>query len=168
MEYGIKRSKMAVFLNTTPSSTATYKKVAKGVTDLQIAYNPQTKSEQYIDEDTATTYTTSYQPTISNTMTAYKGNEVFEYLNELRVKRPVFGESDTDILIVDIFDYTGEEGSESYSAEKQNVNIGIESYGGAAEDALQIEYSINFVGNATKGTVTFDSSTGVPTFTANS
>ena len=44
----VKRSDFATFLNVTPSATATYARMGRGITSQQIAYNPATTNETYI------------------------------------------------------------------------------------------------------------------------
>lgn len=145
-----KRSTFALFINTTPSSeTATYALVGDGVTELSISYNPQTSTEQYIHQDTATTELTGYQPNAPVTAQVVKGNAAFEYINDLRRRLPIGSDAHTDIIMVDIFEAaTGG----AYPAQKQPVSIQIDSYGGSAADPLSIGYTINWRGNVQTGT----------------
>ena len=58
-----KRSFFLMMLNTTPKETAaSYATVGDGVTELTANYNPQTSTEQFIRQDSATTELTGYQP----------------------------------------------------------------------------------------------------------
>jgi hypothetical protein len=50
------------FLNTTPSSTATYNLLGDGIATGKINMNPKTTEEQYIHEDSATTTVDGYSP----------------------------------------------------------------------------------------------------------
>ena len=57
-----KRSFFLMMLNTTPKETAaSYATVGDGVTELTANYNPQTSTEQFIHQDSATTELTGYQ-----------------------------------------------------------------------------------------------------------
>lgn len=153
----IKRSQIATFIDTTPSTTATYKLLGVGVTEYAIAYNPQTTTEKWIIHDNANTTHDGNQKQGAVSQKAYKGDEVFEYIASLRDK---FGSDvKTTVLDVDMWDATGST-TISYAAKKSDVTIIITSYGG--EDA-SIEYTIYYDGDPVEGTVTI--ADGVPTFT---
>lgn len=161
----VKRSLVAQFLNTTPSSTsATWSRMGKGITTGTIAYNPSTTTEQYIDEDSATTTLDSYAPALETAQTAYAGNPVFDYVDGLRKSRAVGSAADTQLMLVYMYDYTESSSTRTYAAELQNVNISITDFGGDAGGAAVCNYTVNFVGDPQIGTATITS--GVPTFTA--
>lgn len=151
-----KRSAFKMFMNTTPDSTATYKIIGPGVTELSINYNPQTSTEQYIHEDTATTELTGYQPNAPVTGQAVSGDPVFEYINKMRQSLPIGSDAHTDVILVDVF---AKQTDGSYMATKQPVSIQIDSYGGPASDPLSIGYTINWRGSGTQGTFDPDTKT---------
>ncbi len=157
----VKRSQFATFLNTTPKGeTATYSRFGKGVTSQSVAYNPTVTSEQYIDEDNATSSVDGYAPTINTPQTAYAGNPVFEFVDGLRRARAIGDDALSDILMVYLYDKQSEG---VYAAEKQGVSISITDFGGDAGNPLNITYDIGFVGDPVLGTVTIKD--GVATFT---
>ncbi|MEG1719878.1 MAG: hypothetical protein RR306_06090 [Clostridia bacterium] len=81
---------------------------------------------------------------------AKKGDEIFQYFNTLiRKKRAVLDECCTDIVMVELFE-TATAGE--YPAEKQNVSIQIDTYGGPAADPLTIAFTVNFRGDGSMGT----------------
>ncbi len=150
-----KRSAFLLFINTTPSEgSPKYALVGEGVTELSVAYNPQTTTEQFIHEDVATTEVTGYQPNAPVTAQVVKGDEAFGFINGLRKKLPLLADAYTDIVMLDVFE---EEAEGKYPAVKQPVTIQIDSYGGAASDPLSIGYTINWRGQGTDGK--FDPST---------
>ena len=154
-----KRSAFRIFMNTTPKeTTADYSVIGPGVTELSIAYNPQTSTNQYIHEDVANTDMTGYQPNAPVTGQAVPGDPVFDFVNDMRVNLPIGSDAYTDVVQVDIFN---KQTGGAYPATKQPVSIQIDSYGGAASDPLSIGYTINWRGNGVKGT--FDP--GTKTFT---
>lgn len=159
-----KRSAFLLFLNTTPKAvTAEYALVGDGVTELSVAYNPQTSTEQYINQNTATTEITGYQPNAPVTSQVIKGDPAFEFINSMRKKLPVLNDAYTDIVMMDVFD---EETGGAYPATKQPVSIQIDSYGGAASDPLSIGYTINWRGNGVEGTFNPDTKKFTETGTA--
>lgn len=146
----VKRSLQATFMNVTPSeSTPTWARVGKNVSDMSIAYNPQVRTEQDVTQDSADSEVTGYQPNIPVTQTATKGDDVYDFVNELRRKRAIFDDCKTQILIVDLYDGDATEG---YKAEMQDVAVQIDNYGGAGSEPLSIGYTINFIGDAKLGT----------------
>lgn len=154
----VKRSDFASFLNTTPSAEATWSRVGKGVTSQKISYNPTTTSETFIDEDCASTSVDSYAPTMDAPQTAYAGDPVFDYVDGLRQARAVGADCETEMLLVYIYD----ENEGKYAAEKQKVAIQIDDFGGDGGASNVITYTLNFNGEAEKGTCTI--ADGVPTF----
>lgn len=157
-----KRSAFMLFLDTSETSgTEKYEQVGDGVTELTISYNPQTTTEQYINQDNANTEITGYQPNAPVTSQVVKEDPAFKYINTMRKKLPTMSGAYSNVVMVDIFDkVTGE----NYPATKQPVSIQIDSYGGAAADPLSISYTLNWRGNGIDGT--FNPST--KTFTAES
>ncbi len=152
-----KRSAFLLFINTTPSETAaSYALVGEGVTELSVSYNPQTSTEQYIHQDTATTEITGYQPNAPVTSQAVKGDPAFAYINEMRKTLPVMSGAYTDVVMLDVFE---EAAGGSYPAVKQPVSIQLDSYGGAASDPLSIGYTINWRGDGIPGTFNPDTRT---------
>ncbi len=145
-----KRSSFLMFINTASGGgTAGYALIGDGVTELSISYNAQTNTEQYIHQDTATTTITGYQPNAPVTAQVVKGDQAFEYINNMRRRLPIGSDAETDVVLVDVFS-GGTSGS--YPATKQKVSIQIDSYGGAASDPLSIGYTINWVGAGEDGT----------------
>lgn len=155
----IKRSQVMTFMNTTPSATATYSLIGDGVTGGSIAYNPQVEEETYIHQDSATVTVESYSPKLSLEASAVAGDAVFEFIDSLRVARAVLASAQTDIVNVWAYE-TG--GPAAYPAEKQNVSIQIDEFGGEGGKSVKINYTVNFIGDPVAGT--FNASTKV--FTA--
>lgn len=145
----MKRSAFVTLINTTPSAEkATYAVIGDGVTDLSISYNPQTKTEQFINQDSADTSITGYQPNAPVTQQVKKGEPVFEFVNALRKSRAIGEDAETDIITVDAFD-TATDGA--YPAEKQKVSVQIDTFGGPAADPLSISYTLNYKGDPEAG-----------------
>lgn len=150
----VKRSKLAVFMNVAPGGAGTYAIMGDGITEQTIGYNPQAEEEIYVHQDSGVTDTTSYKPTIPTPQTAYVGDPVFDFVDGLRQERAVLGDCRTDIVIVYLYE-TATAGA--YPAERQNVGIQIDDFGGAGGETLKINYTLNFQGDPEKGT--FDPTT---------
>lgn len=155
----IKRSEVMTFMDTTPSSTATYKLIGDGVTTGAIGYNPKTTEETYIHEDSATITVESYAPTMAVEAVAVSGDEVFDFIDGLRVARATLDAAETSIVNVWAYESGG---PTAYPAEQQEVSIQIDEFGGDGGTAVKINYTINFIGDPVVGT--FNASTAA--FTA--
>lgn len=158
----IKRSKFAEFINITPDGTTpTWARIGKGVSENEISYNANVTSETFIDEDSASNNVDSYAPQISVTQYAYKGDKVFDFVDGLRKKRATGSECETQLLMVYVYDTDDDV---TYAAERNNVAIQVDTFGGAGGERNSIGYNILFNGDPTVGTATITS--GVPEFTA--
>lgn len=148
----IKRNKYQKFIDTTPSSTATWKVLGIGITEANVAYNPQVDTEKWIIEDTARSDHSSNQKQISVTQKCYKGDPEFAFINAGRDKLNYT----SHILEIDTWGGT----AGSYPAKKSDCLITVTSYSGE-----EIEYTIYFNGDPIGGTASI--ADGVPTFTPN-
>lgn len=149
-----KRSLFLLEINTTPKETnATYALVGDGVTELTVNYNPQTSTEQYIHQDSATTEMTGYQPNAPVTAQVVKDDPAFQYVNSLRKKKAIGSDAHTDVVMIDKYDIDAAASPEGpFPAERQPVSIQIDTYGGPASDPLSISYTINWRGDSVTGT----------------
>ena len=146
----IKRSQFIKYIDTTPSSTATWKVVGIGITEANIDYNPQVDSEKWIIEDTARNDHTGNQKQIAITQKCYKNDPEFEFVNGCRDKL----NNKTHILEIDM--WNGNNGS--YPAKQSDGIVAVTNYSGE-----EIQYTLYFDGDAVDGTATV--SDGVPSFT---
>ena len=165
----IKRPLIAHFLDVSQAplyTGAEWARLGKNVTEASTEYNPQSETEQDIISDSATTETTGYQPTMPVSQQCTKGDPVFELVTKLRRKRATLSECHSWVMNVDMWDYTGTEGSRTYVGEVQEVSIQVDTYGGAGGEAPVQEFTLNYVGDPIPGKVTITGA--VPTFTADS
>ena len=146
----IKRSQYQKFLDTTPSSTATWKVLGIGVSEASVDFGPQVDTEQWIIEDTARNDHSGNQKQLSVTQRCYKNDPEFEFINAGRDKLNYTSH------ILEIDTWGGSNGS--YPAKKSDCLITVTSYSGE-----EIEYTIYFNGDPEEGTASI--ADGVPTFT---
>jgi hypothetical protein len=159
-EVKIKRSQLAMFLNVGTSVSPEWARVGKGVTGQTVSYNPQTTTETYIHEDSATTSLDSYQVNVSTPQTAYAGETVFDFIDDLRQNRAVGSDAEAEVLLVYLYS------SSPYPAELSTAIIQIDDFGGDGGSSVVINYTINLNGDPVAGTCTV--ADGVPTFTPTS
>jgi hypothetical protein len=144
----VKRSQIATYVNTTPSTTATYALLGVGVTTGKINMNPKTTEETYIHEDTANISLDSYAPTLPVEMTVHDDDDVFEFIDDLRINRAVLDDAETDIVNVFLYQSSTTGG---YPAEKQSVSVQIDDFGGDGGTPAKINFTFNYLGDAVSG-----------------
>lgn len=145
----VKRSEFRTFLNTGTIAVPVWSLLGEGITAAEINYNPQTVEETYIHENSGNTEVESYKPTLPIEAVAKNGDAVFEYIDAMRKSRAVLSSAHTEIVNVWMYETptTG-----AYPAEKQDVGIQIDSFGGEGGQSAKINFTINFLGDAISGT----------------
>lgn len=155
--------------NTKGDSSYVWALIGVGITSLGQNFNPQKTTEKWIIHKNATTTTDSYQITAPVSQKCYKGDAVFEFINEIRRKAGVGASCVSHILDIDAWDSTtnvNEVTQEETTVCKATVyecNISITKYN---DENAVIEYDIDYNGDPILGTVTF--SNEKPTFTPDS
>lgn len=157
----IDRTEWVEFLNTTPSgASATWNIIGVGITDKATDYNAEKTEEKWIINKNKTVTVDSYGLSSGVEQTAYKGDPVFEFVDDIRYRLKTGSEAQTTLLEIDKYSAQTSGNNTTYRARLWTVSIEITSNGG---DTAKVNYTINYVGDPTFGTVTF--SNGVPTFT---
>ena len=160
----LKRSALIHFLQTaflatilTPQS---WYKVGKDVQDLSINLNPDIEQfKNILDESRAND--NGYQPDadVDTYFADPSDGAWYERVKDIAMNRKT-GDDCMTVLLEVLVDKT----SGPYDAWAETVMIKPQSYGGAP-GGVRIPYKILYCGGRKKGTVTFDSETGAPTFT---
>jgi hypothetical protein len=148
-ETRFKRNKLASFLNTGTKLSPTWSIIGTGVPSAEIEMNPKTNEECNIDDESASTYVESYAPSMPIEATAYNGSAIFEYIDAMRISRSILGDSESEVVNVYVYETPA---LTYYQAEKQDVSISFEKFGGPGESALKISFTLNYLGNPTLGT----------------
>lgn len=144
----IKRSLIGSFLNTGTVLSPTWSLISAGVPSGTIEMNPQVVTETYIGDDNATIAVEGYAPTIAVDSTAIAGDEVYDWMDALRKGRDLLEDAETEL--VNVWKYeTPALGY--YHAEKQNVSIQCDSFGGEGGKAAKLAYTINYIGDPVRG-----------------
>ena len=155
----IKRSQIKTFMDVVPAGglgSETYALISDGVTTGKINMNPKTTEETYIGEDNATKTVDGYAPEMPIEATAVVGDDVFDFVDGLRIARATLGDAET--TIVNVWAYETAVSPGVYPAEQQTVSISIEDFGGDGGTAAKINYTINYVGDPIVGTFDTDDS----------
>lgn len=144
----INRSQFLTYLNTGTTANPTWSVLGVGITEYGIGYNPQVDTEKWIIEDSARNDHTSNQKQGSVTQRCYKGDAVFEFVNQGRDQLNY----KTQVLDIDRWNGDGT----TYPAKINDVIITIENYMG---ENAEIEYSIYYDGDPQEVEVEFTGNT---------
>lgn len=157
----IDRTEWVEFLNTTPNADKeTWEIIGVGITDKSTDYNAEKTEEKWIIHRNKNVTVDSYGLTSGVEQTAYKGDGVFEFIDDIRYRLKTGSKAETTLLEIDKYSVTNETTTPKYRARLWTVVIEVSSHGG---DTAKVNYTINYSGDPTFGTVTF--ANGVPTFT---
>lgn len=150
------RSEWLTYLDVTPTATSMDLEVlGVGITDMAIAYNPTVDSEKWIIEDAARHIHNANEKQAAVSQTIYKNDPCYQFVKNGRDKL------NYTTHIVDV-DRTNEISDGVYYAEMTNGLIAIDTWMG---ENASVEYTLYYEGDKVTGTVSFDASTGKPTFT---
>ncbi len=156
----IDRTEWADFLNTKPSGEQpTWAIIGVGITDKSTDYNAEVSEEKWIINRNATKTVDGYALSSGVEQTAYKGDPVFEFVDDIRYKLKTGSDAETQLLEIDKYSVTNESATPKYRARLWNVAIEISNNAG---DTAKVNYNIHYIGDPTFGNVTFTN--GVPTF----
>jgi hypothetical protein len=155
----VKRNEIMTYMDTTPTTTATYSLIGDGVPSGKIAYNPKTESVAYISDENASVSVEGYAPTMAVEQIAIAGNAVFDYIESLLRTRAILDDAETSIVNVWAYESGG---PTAYPAEKQPVVITIEDFGGDGGTAAKINYTIHYNGDPIAGTFNTSTSAFTP------
>jgi len=161
-----KRSLVAHYVNSSPDlTTYAWELIGEGIESAQMAMNPQTETLQYVHEDLATTLVTSYQPNMPLEQIVYPGDDLFDFIDEIRQGGPIIGGIDiTQLVEVRLYESSNTAGT-SYPATQWTIQIQIDSApGGDGAAKARIGFTLNVQGAPTEG----DFNTTTLAFTADS
>ncbi len=140
------KRKRSMWAHGLKIADGTFHRMGKGISTMELSYNASESSEKYIDEDVATTTVDEYAPSFDNEQTCYKGEPIYEYLNEKRKKLAVGSEAISEVINIDVLD---KKEDNSYTAQKFACSISISSY-----DGEKIKYKVSLNGTPVDGTAT--------------
>lgn len=160
----VKRTELVAFLNITPDTTGSgdydWAIIGRGMNTGSYAYNPQTTTETWIINDNANTTLDSYQFAFDGEQSCIKGDEVFDFIDNLRYNMATGSDAETQLLLIDKYSVTD---GTKFRAQIFNVTISINEFGGDGGVTPTITYTISANGDPKLGTATI--SAGTPTFT---
>lgn len=160
----IKKTKVVPFINTGTSDSPTWTQIKKS-TSFTLSMNPQTKTFDFISSENPQNEIDSYQPSLAQELTMFKGEPDYEAIFDMLYNRATGEDAHRDALIV----FYKESGS--YTPESESVTV----YKAWKIDALvtinqmdTVNENITFdlgLNEITNGAVEISAS-GAPTFIA--
>lgn len=152
----IKKFHVALFLNTGTDASPVWKQIKKS-TDNTISMNPETQTFDYIVDESPTTEIDRYAPSLSQTLTMYKGEADYEFIFGKFFDQASGADAHSQILIV----FYGADVSSEYKAWKCDCVLAMDNMN-PVESTITV--NITFNGTTDKGTAAVTA--GVPVFTS--
>lgn len=94
----IKKTKIVPFINTGTSASPVWTQIKKSTT-FTLAMNPQTKTFDFISSETPQNEIESYQPSLAQSLTMFKGEDDYEAIFEMLFNRVTGEDAHRDVLI---------------------------------------------------------------------
>ncbi len=152
------------FLNITPTATTPkWAIIGTAITSIENSYGAKTSDEHWVIETNERHSLDGYSLGSDLEQVAYKGDGVFEFVDDIMYRMKKGSECETTKL--EVYKYRVDEtgATPKYDARLFKVLIVPDSDTREGGSALKVKYKIQALGDPTFGTVTF--ANGVPTFT---
>lgn len=152
------------FLDITPEATMPkWAIIGTGITSAENNYGAKTTDEHWIIESNERHSLDGYALVSDLEQTAYKGDGVFEFVDDIMYRMKKGSECETTKL--EVYKYRVDEtgSTPKYDARLLKVLIVPDTDSREGGNALKVKYKIQVQGDPTFGTVTF--ANGIPTFT---
>lgn len=158
----VKKTKIVPFINTSTASTPIWTQIKKS-TSFTLAMNPQTKTFDFISSETPQNEIDSYQPSLGQSITMFKGEPDYEAIFDMLFNRATGAEAHRDALIVfykESYTPTGESLPTYFKCWKIDALVVINQLDSVNEN-IDFDLNLNDIEN---GAVTV--SNGTPSFVA--
>ena len=152
----VKKYHVALFINTGTEAVPVWTRIQKS-TDNTIAMNAETKTFDYIVDESPTDEVDRYKPSLSQSLTMYKGNADYEYFFEKFFAQATGDDAHAQILIV----FYAADVASAYKAWKSDCILVLDNMNPVEST---ITANINFNGTTNKKTAVVTA--GVPVFTS--
>lgn len=153
------QSMLFIDFSDTPS-TPEWKRVRKS-TVFDLAFNPETETQDYIDQRFPTETLKSYKPSMEQETMLEEGDALFDEMFELMNSLPTGSNAIKPVLFV--FPKKATSPATSFVAWKVDCMISFSNYNTVDR---KLSFSLSFAGDIDYGTVAISS--GAPTFTSDS
>lgn len=152
------------FLNITPKAeTEKWAIIGTAITSIENSYGAKTADEHWVTETNERHSLDGYSLGTDLEQTAYKGDGVFEFVDDIMFYMKKGTDCETTKLEVYKYRVDETEATPKYDARLLKVLIIPDTDSREGGSALKVKYKIQVQGDPTFGTVTFNN--GVPEFT---
>ena len=159
----IHKTKFVPFIDVSTTTTPSWVQIKKSTT-FSLAFNPQTKTFDFISSENPEEEIDSYQPALSQSLTMFDDEPDFQTVFEMAYHLPTGGDAHKDVLLVF---YAKKHVTEDttpvtyYAAWKVNSVVKLGTLD-SVNQSIDFDLALN---ERTEGAVTV-SAQGVPTFVA--
>lgn len=94
----IHKTKFVPFIDVAASGTPSWKQIKKSTT-FSLAFNPQTKTFDFISSENPEEEVDSYQPALSQSLTMYDNEEDFKTIFDMCFNLPTGGDAHKEVLL---------------------------------------------------------------------
>ena len=150
----LKKHKFIPYINVSTTSTPSWARIGKS-TIFDLTLNANIVTSDFIEDEMPTDDVTYYKPTLPQELQTNAGDASFDYIYEMFKSLPTGEDIKKEILIC----FAGT--SSPVDAWLTNSSVILKDLNSVDEKIL---FDIN-INKITNGTVTFDETTGAPTFT---
>ena len=150
----LKKHKFIPYINVSSTSTPSGARIGKS-TIFDLTLNANIVTSDFIEDEMPTDDVTYYKPTLPQELQTNAGDASFDYIYEMFKSLPTGEDIKKEILIC----FAG--ASSPVDAWLTNSSVILKDLNSVDEKIL---FDIN-INKITNGTVTFDETTGAPTFT---
>lgn len=150
----LKKHKFIPYINVSSNSTPSWARIGKS-TIFDLTLNANIVTSDFIEDEMPTDDVTYYKPTLPQELQTNAGDASFDYIYEMFKSLPTGEDIKKEILIC----FAG--ASSPVDAWLTNSSVILKDLNSVDEKIL---FDIN-INKITNGTVTFDATTGAPTFT---
>lgn len=151
----LKKHKTIPYINIGTSASPSWARIGKS-TIFDLTLNANIVTSDFIEDEMPTDDVTYYKPTLPQELQSNAGDDSFDYIYEMFKNLPTGEDIKKEVLIV----FAG--ASSPYDAWNTESSVILKDFN-TVDEKILFDLNINKI---TNGTVTFDTSTGAPTFTA--
>lgn len=158
----IKKTKVVPFINGGTSDAPDWKQIKKSTT-FTLSLNPQTKTFDFISSENPEEEIDSYQPSLAQSITMFKGEDDYQEFFDMIFDRPTGESAHREILLAFYMEsYTTSDGSPVtyYKAWRVDSLVKLNNMD-TVNESIDVDLSLNVI---TKGAVTVTS--GAPEWVA--
>ena len=160
-ESKIKKNNVVPFIDTsetvnTGTWTPDWKRIDKS-TIFDLAFNPQSESMDYINQESAVEEISGYQPELPQEIALYRGNTIYDFVEKLCIDLPIGDNVKVPFLLA----WPPSEGGNIRAWQVKECRLLLSNYNSVDG---KITFTLKLGGTIEKGKVT--GTDGKPTFTA--